>query len=252
MSPVAVGCTVLACTFSGSFCGMLIRKVLPEYHLGPDARDVIKLGTGLISTMTALVLGLLISSAKDSYDATSNELIDLSANVVLLDRTLAHYGPEATPIRGLLHEVVAGILNQISSQNRAQARDLDPSAYRADAMIDNIEALSPQSETQRSLRTVAITMATAAGKTRWLIFEQRTKTVSTPFLVILASWLTILFLIFGILAPYNPTLTITLLVCAITVASAILLILEMYEPLEGLFKISDAPLRSALMHLGGQ
>jgi hypothetical protein len=231
---------------------MLIRKVLPEHHLSPDARDVIKLGTGLISTMTALVLGLLIASAKDSYDATSNELIDLSANVVLLDRAFAHYGPETAPIRELLHTVVAGIHDQLWSKNPAPDRDLDPSLYGADAMLDNIEALSPKSDAQRSLQTQALAIATVAGKTRWLIFEQGTKTVATPFLVILICWLVALFLIFGVLAPYNSTLVATLLVCALTVSSAIFLILEMYQPFAGLLRISDASLRSALMHLGGQ
>ena len=251
MSSIAISCTTFASTFVGSLCGMLLRKVLPEQHLGSDPRDVIKLATGLISTMTALVLGLLIASAKDSYDATSNELIDLSANVVLLDRTLAHYGPEAAPIRKLLHNVVVGILDN-EPRNRTRARDLDASVYGADAILDNIEALSPKSEAQRSLQTQALAIATVAGKTRWLIFEQGTKTVATPFLVILVSWLTILFVIFGALAPYNSTLMATLFVCALTVASAILLILEMYRPFQGLLQLSDASLRSALMQLGGQ
>jgi hypothetical protein len=202
--------------------------------------------------MTALVLGLLISSAKDSYDATSNELIDLSANAVLLDRTLAHYGPETAPIRELLHSVIVGIRDRMWSKNRTPSRALDPSLYGGDAVLDNIEALSPKSEAQRSLKIQALAIATIAGKTRWLMFEQETKTVATPFLVILVCWLTVLFIIFGTLAPYNSTLAATLLVCVMTVASAIFLILEMYRPFEGLFQISDASVRSALVHLGGQ
>jgi hypothetical protein len=228
-----------------------MRRVLPERHLAPDGRDVIKLGTGLISTMTALVLGLLITSAKESYEATGNELIDLSANVVLLDHALADYGPETAPIREQLHGAVAAIVDQLWHKNRTLDRDLDPSPHGGDAVFDSIAALSPKTEVQHSLQTQASTIALVIGKTRWLVFEQGTKTVAPRFLVILGSWLAALFVIFGFLAPYNPTVMGTLLVCAIIVASAIFLILEMYRPFDGLFRISDASLTSALMHLGG-
>jgi hypothetical protein len=69
---------------------MLLRRVLPEHHLSTDSKDVVKLGMGLIGTMAALVLALLIASAKSSFDTQSNEVMEMSADFMLLDRTLAH------------------------------------------------------------------------------------------------------------------------------------------------------------------
>jgi hypothetical protein len=203
---------------------------------------------GLIATMTALVLGLLIASAKDSFDAKSKGVTDMSANLVLLDRTLAHYGPETGPIRDLLHSAVVRILEQTWSTDS----NPDPAATGGEVIYDKILALSPKSDAQRSLQSQALAIAMAVGKTRWLIFEQRSDSIATPFLVMLVSWLTILFISFGLYAPSNPTVIATLLVCAASVSSAILLILEMYKPFAGLIQVSQAPLRAALMHLGGQ
>jgi hypothetical protein len=95
VSSMAVSCVVFACIFGGTLLGMILRSVLPEAHLSSESKDVVKLGMGLIGTMTALVLGLLIASAKSSYDAQKNGLAQLSANIIMLDRALAHYGPES-------------------------------------------------------------------------------------------------------------------------------------------------------------
>jgi hypothetical protein len=248
MNSIEISGIVFACTFGGGLCGMLLHNALPKHHLSAEAKDLIRLGMGLIGTMTALVLGLLIASAKDSFDAKSKEVTDMSANLVLLDRTLAHYGPETGPIRDLLHSAVVRILEQTWSTDS----NPDPAATGGEVIYDKILALSPKSDAQRSLQSQALAIAMAVGKTRWLIFEQRSDSIATPFLVMLVSWLTILFISFGLYAPSNPTVIATLLVCAASVSSAILLILEMYKPFAGLIQVSQAPLRAALMHLGGQ
>ena len=93
--------------------GMWLRGVLPEHHLDAETKDVVKLGVGLIGTMAALLLGLLVASAKSSYDARSSELTQVAANIILLDRILAHYGTETGEIRGILKMVVARRIDQI-------------------------------------------------------------------------------------------------------------------------------------------
>jgi hypothetical protein len=246
MNSLEISGMVFACTFAGSLCGMLLHAALPKDHLTAEAKDLIKLGMGLIGTMTALVLGLLIASAKDSFDAQSKEVTDMSANLVLLDRTLAHYGPETGPIRGLLHSAVVRMLEQTWSTDS----NPDPGATGGEVMYDKILALSPKDDAQRSLQSQALAFAMAVGKTRWLMFGQRSNTVATPFLLMLVAWLTILFISFGLNAPPNPTVMATLLVCAASVSSAILLILEMYKPFAGLIQVSQTPLRAALAHLG--
>src|SRR5271167_583287 len=113
MSPTAIACIVLACVFGGALLGMALHRILPEHHLTADSKDVIKLGIALTATMSALVLALLISSAKGSYDTQRNEITQLSASVILLDRVLAHYGPEAKEARVLLRRTATGMIERI-------------------------------------------------------------------------------------------------------------------------------------------
>ena len=89
MSSTTISLIVFACIFGGALCGIFLHSVLPERHLSNDSKDIVKLGMGLVATMAALVLGLLVALAKGSYDAQSSELIQMSANIALLDRVLA-------------------------------------------------------------------------------------------------------------------------------------------------------------------
>src|SRR5262249_25428337 len=148
VSATVVSCIVFACVFGGALLGMFLRASLPEHHLSADSRDFIKLGTGLIATMGDLVLGLLIASAENSYDTLRNELTDVSANVILLDRLMAHYGPETSEARHLLRGSVLRALDRMWPERRSQPGQLDPGAPSED-LYDRIEQLSPQSDAQR-------------------------------------------------------------------------------------------------------
>ncbi|QNI35029.1 hypothetical protein H7849_16280 [Alloacidobacterium dinghuense] len=236
--------------FVGAVVGMLLRKVLPVHHLRDDSRDVIKLATGLVGTMSALVLGLLVASAKGFYDAQTTELTQLSANIAFLDRGLARYGPETKEAREALRNAAERILNQLWSENSAQASRLDPTSVGAGALYDQIEALAPKDDSQRFIRSQSLNMAMSIGQMRWLMYEQGALSISKPMLVIMIFWLTVTFVIWGLLSAPNPTIIVTMLVSALSVSGAILLLLEMYSPYEGLIRVSDAPLRAALAHLG--
>jgi len=245
-----IGWIVLACVFGGTLLGMALRLILPERHLGADSKDVIKLGMGLTATMSALVLALLIASAKSSYDAQRNELTQLSANIILLDRVLAKYGPETKVARNLLHRSVVRLIAQIWPEHSASAAELDPTAIQADILYDTIEEFSPQNETQRSLKAQAQKMTIDLAQTHWLLFEQRGSSIPMPFLILLVFWVTIIFLSFGPFAPPNATVVATLFLCALSVSGAIFLILELDTPFGGLIQISETPLQKALAHLG--
>jgi hypothetical protein len=244
------GLIVFVCVFGGALLGIYLRAALPAHHLNTDSRDLVKLGTGLIATMAALVLGLLVASAKSSYDAQSHELVELSAHVVLLDRLMAHYGPETGEARALLRRGVERALAKIWPEDRSQAVELAPSAAGVEVFYDKILELAPQNDVQRSLQVDAARVALDLGQTRWLLFEQRGSSIPMPFLVVLVFWLTIIFISFGLFAPRNATVIAVLFVCALSVAGAIFMILELDRPFEGLIRISSAPLRSALTHLG--
>ena len=101
MSPLATTAIVFACIFGVALVAMFFRHILPEDHLSADSKDVVKLGMGTIATLAAIVLGLLIATAKGTYDAQSGAIQELAAKVMLLDRVLAKYGPETKEARDL-------------------------------------------------------------------------------------------------------------------------------------------------------
>src|SRR5512147_2492171 len=117
MSSVTVSLIMFSCVFGGAMLGILLHAVLPQHHLSAESKDIVKLGMGLVGTMAALVLGLLVASAKGSYDAQSAELTQMSANIALLDRALAVYGPETKEVRGLMRGAIAGLLDQLWSKD---------------------------------------------------------------------------------------------------------------------------------------
>jgi Protein of unknown function (DUF4239) len=246
MSSTIISLIVFACVFGGALLGIFLHAVLPQHHLSSESKDIVKLGMGLVGTMAALVLGLLVASAKGSYDTQSAELTQMSANIALLDRALALYGPETKEARAVLRGAVARILDQMWSSASLSV----PTAAGGEILYEKIQGLSPKNDTQRSLQGQALSMAVDLGKTRWLMYEQATTSVSMPLVVVLVCWLTAIFISFGLFAPFNGTVVASLFVSALSVSGAIFLILEMYTPYAGVIQLSSAPLRAALAHLG--
>jgi hypothetical protein len=250
MNSIAIRLIVFACVFGGALFGMFLRGVLPEHQLSADSKDTVRIGMGLIGTLTALVLGLLIASAKNFYDTQSSELTEMSAKIVLLDRVLAHYGPETKEDRDLLQSAVARMLDGLWPKDHGQHPQMVPTAAGGEILYDKIQELSPKNDIQRSLQAPALNMGIDLGKMRWMMFEQAGSFISIPLLAMLIFWLAIIFSSFGLFAPSNATSIVTLFVCALSVSGAIFLILEMYSPFQGVMQISSAPLRDALAHLG--
>jgi hypothetical protein len=249
MPSFAISLIVFACLFGGAVIGILLRRALPNDHLSAESGGAVKLGMGLVATMSALVLGLLVSSAKTFYDAQNAELNDMCAKIVVMDRVLAHYGPEAKDARDLLRGFVIDSLKRVWPQEsgRASARSTsgDPQEF-----VDRVHALSPKDDTQRALKAQAVSMAISLGQTRWLMLAQQATSVSKPFLVVLVFWLTVLFISFGLYAPRNATVIAAFFFAALSVSGAIFLILEMYTPYAGIIHISSGALRNALANLG--
>jgi hypothetical protein len=249
MSAIGVGLIAWACLFGGSLIGMRVRNALPEHHLNEDSKKLLQLGLGIIGTMAGLLLGLLVASATAAYNEQRNELLNASSTIVLLDRVLAHYGPEANEPRRLLKATVQSSVDRIWSKGPVTTR-FDPASRGPEAFFDELENLSPKTESQRSLKPEALSLLLNLFQTRWLLFEQTGATVSVPLLIVLVFWFTITFTGFGIFAPPNPTVMVSLAICALAVSGAIFLILEMYSPFSGIMQLSSQPLRYALAHLG--
>jgi hypothetical protein len=208
---------------------------------------------GLVGTTVALVLGLLIGSAKNFYDGQNSELTEAAANVVVLDRILVHYGPEAKEARTLLRGAVARMVDLTAPQAGLGKAHFDPVAQGGtsnEGLFDKIQELSPQNDNQRVLKAEAVSLAMKLGQTRWLMFAQRSSSIPVPLLTVLVFWLVLLFMSFGLFVRPNVTVVISLLISALAVCGAIFLILEMYQPYAGFIHVSDAPLRAALAQLG--
>jgi hypothetical protein len=249
MNSIEVAAMIFGCLVAGALAGMRLRMIIPKHHLDSDTRDLIKLGVGLIGTMSALVLGLLVASTKGSYDLKKIELAQLAGNAILLDRVLAHYGPEAADIRDRLRAAIAALAG--SEGTRDALEQLGRAApLNREVIFDKIQELVPHTDAERSLQAEAKSLAITLGQTRWLLFAQSGTSISPPFLLIVVFWLTVLYLSFGLFAPANATALITLLVSAVSVAAAMFLILDLDHPFTGLMQIPDTPLRNALTVLG--
>lgn len=250
MSSMGISAIVFACVFGGAMFGVFLRAVLPEHHRNPESKDVVKLGMGLVATMCALILGLLVSSAKSYYDTQSSELTEMSSKIVMLDRLLAHYGPETKEIRGMLRTWASDSLDRMWSKQSASSPQSEAPPTEREVLIEKIQELSPKDDKQRALQTQALSLTMDLARMRWLQYMQGANSISMPLLVILVFWLTTIFMSFGLYAPANGTVLTSLFVAALSVSGAILLILEMYAPYKGLIQVSSAPLRYALMQMG--
>src|SRR6266542_3234425 len=150
MGEFAIGVTIFACVFGGALGGMFIREALPKHHLTGETENVVKLGIGVIATMSALVLGLLLASAKGLFDTRDTELRQLFASLNLLDRQLVHYGPEAKEARGLLRRYTTLKIDAIWPDEASQpVKDADTLALLEEVQ-DKLRALAPQNDAQRS------------------------------------------------------------------------------------------------------
>ncbi len=230
-NPIAVSGVVFVCVFGSSIGGMLLHCALPASDLSADSKFVVTVSTGLVSTLAALVLGLLVSSAKGFFDRQNSELTQMSAMTILIDHILAHYGPETKDIRDLLRSAVADSIPRIWPEG-TQSSSLPP-AIGAETLIDKLQELSPKDDRQRSLQLQALNAMFDLAQIRWLMYEQGDGAVSGPMLVIVVSWLAAIFISFGLFAPGNALVITALFVAGLSVSGAIFLILEMYAPFEG-------------------
>lgn len=251
MSAIELTCITFLCISGGVLAGMVLRRVLSEHHLASEAKDVVRLGTGLIGTIAALVLGLLIASAKSSYDTQSAQIKQMTANIVLLDYLLAQYGPEADSIRNLMRLGVVVLADRMWRENSSDAVKAAPfeASAAGEAFFVKLLQLSPENESQRALQARALEVSAHIAQTRLLLFTQAEDSIPMPFLVVLIFWLSIIFASFSLFAPPNTIVVGSLFIFALSAAGAIYLILELGQPFAGLMQIPSAPLRNALTPL---
>jgi hypothetical protein len=242
---------LFVCSYAAAMLGALVRSRLPAHHVDSDSRDVMKLVMGLIATMAALVLGLLIASSKASYDTQRQDMQEVAASVVELDRLLAHYGPETKAAREEMYRVVAGTTAMLASGSGATALRQNPSAGRAPSydVLTQVQELTPTNDGQRFLQNRALSLAASIRHLQDLMLEQLEAGLPWPFVVVVVFWISLLFMGFGLFARMHATLAVGLAVGALSVASAMFLILELSSPYEGLMRIPPDTFEAVLSQI---
>jgi hypothetical protein len=241
MSPTVIALIVFGCLIAAVLVGRAIRNLLPDEHVTSDSRDAIKLAMGLVATMSALVLG--------AYDTERSEVIQIAAKVAFLDRVLAVYGPEAAGIRVQVRENVEEGIRQMWPGEMRRPTRVAPDAQAGNMVYGAIQRLSPHSDMQTAAKAQAAALAIDVAQVRSLLAAQSVPSISKPMLIVLVSWLVIIFLGFSVLAPPNGTAILALTVSSLAVSGAIFLILELDEPFGGVIGISSEPLVDTLHQL---
>jgi hypothetical protein len=252
MDATVVALVMLAVVFGGALFGLWLQKVLPDQHLSAESKEIVRLATALVATISAMVLGLLVSSAKSNFDRFDDELTQNAARIVMLDRTLNEYGPETSDIRASIKANFAKRMERLFAGDKAVKHRGDGSltVTQEENLDSRLFALTPTSPVQQGLQARAVELNGEINLTRALMHEQRKDTMPAPLLIVLGGWLSLIFATFGLFAPRNAVVIGALLVCAMSASGAVFLILEMNSPFTGLITVSSAPMHEALLFLG--
>jgi uncharacterized membrane protein len=251
MSSLTIAAIVLCCVLAGSLIGMWLSYRLPEPHRSAASHDAIKLATGMLSVLAALVLGLLIASVKNSFDTTDTQIRQFAATLILLNQTLADYGTETAEARGMLRRYTDRALADNWPEDKAAPIRMED--VEAGKLLDGarsaILALPAGDPRREALRSGAASLVDDALKTRWLLIERAESSIQPLFLEILIAWITLIFVSFGYNAPRNATVAGSFFLSAVALAACIFLIVEMDTPFEGKITVSSMPMRNALAHM---
>jgi hypothetical protein len=242
-----IGWAVLVMVFASAMVGMLIRRKLPKNHLSDETKSLVTLSMGVVGTLTALVLSLLIATASSTFNTRNQEITVIGAKVIQLDRLLRRYGPEADDVRDLLRRYTAMRLQDLFPAGGATPVLENPRTLALfEELEDRLARMEGNSAHKRWLLSQALALTTDLTEVRWLLVGQNVLGIPVPVLLVVLFWLCLLFMSFGLFAPPNVTVTVVLFLCAVAVAGAIQTILDLSRPFEGVVRVSGEPLRHAL------
>ena len=253
MTPLAISVLAFALALVGILLGSVMQRMLPAGHLSSDSKEVVKLSMGVVATLAALVLALLIASAKSTYDARQSEINQITAYVILLDNLLAKYGEGAQAARAALRQAIPPVVDRIWREGQSAALQSAPfkASGEGEALYQRVQELQPSNDIQRGLKERVMQVTTDLAQARFLLFSHLGSSIPVPFLAVLLLWMIILFAGFSLMAPANATTLASLVICALSVSGAIFLILELDQPFTGMMVIPSEPLRNALPPLEG-
>jgi hypothetical protein len=251
MNPITASLMVAVCVFAGGVVGLCLHRLLPPHHQTKETQEVVKLCTGMLSVLASLVLGLLIATAKTSYDSTDRAIRTYAAELGLLNETLRDYGGEASMPRDLLRRYTERLLQDGWSKkpDKPAAFEDDESRKLLEQVRGAIRGLKPVDDGQKTLQSEAVAINVNLLRQRWLLIEQQGSSVQLVVLGILVSWVTVIFGSFGMNAPRNSTVVSAFLIGSLAIGGAVFLILEMDRPMDGIMQISSLPVRNLIAQM---
>jgi hypothetical protein len=251
MNALVTALVVFAVLMGATLLGSSLGRRLPTTQVTGETWSSVSLGIGFIATMAAIVLGLLVASAKGSYDTKHDEVQSAAAKFIVLDRTLRQYGPETQSARALLRDRVKSLASMRWVRKELTSSDprtapAPPATYGYEQIWLLVQTLSPANDVQRALQARALAILDQLGQTRWLLTAQSSEGISTPMLVALVVWLAVIAGCAGVFAPRHRTMFVVALLCAMSVSGTIFLLMSLYDPFGGVMRMSSAPLQTAL------
>ena len=241
-----IGLIAFVAIFGGVLLGIFGARALPEHHLSSETRTAVSVAAAIVGTLSALVLGLMISTANSAFSARSGEVAAVSVNLIRINRMMQRYGPEADDVRTKLRTYASAKMQDLFPASGEPSQNIEGTVRMMETTQDAILALVPTDERHRWLRSQALTLSDSLLQARWLLAEQARSSIPLPFLILLIIWLAIVFGSFGLFAPANATAIAVLCLCSMAVSGGITMILELDSPLSGLVRVSAEPMRQAL------
>jgi ABC-type amino acid transport system permease subunit len=250
MSHTVIGLISFAAIFGGVIAGMRIRHRLPGHHLTAETQSAVTVAVAVIGTLSALVLGLMITAANRSFSARADQVRELSVQVIRIDRNLHRYGPETDDIRLALHAWAKAKTQQLFPEKGQDRLSTQGTIIMIETVQDEILDLEPKNPQQTYLRTLCLTLTSNIIQAGWSLETLTGQSIPGPFLVLLVFWLSMVFASFGLFAPTNPTTIVMLLLCSIAVSGGIYFIEELDNPVSGLIQIPPDAMRKAVNEIG--
>jgi hypothetical protein len=247
MSDLLISLAFFVCLAASALLTLYAYPKLTERHRDDRTRDVVRQCAGIFVVMTSLVLGLMVNSAKNTFESVDKNVHAYATELILLDRTLRQYGPETAAARGRLLAYV--------KQAAARMAQSDPllGSRTAEALLDDvsegIKALKPADAEQTALRAIARQRFDTVFAMRWALVEQSEGTIPRPLILLLGAWLMLIFASLAYCVPRNRVVVASLVVSAFLVAGAIYLTLDMDIPFDGTIQVSAAPLDRVVAEL---
>jgi hypothetical protein len=247
----ALGLVSFVAIFGGAAIGLIAARSLPEHHFSDETRTAVSLSATVLGTLAALVLGLLISDASDTFSTLSDGVTEISVDLIRIDRLLDRYGPGAEAAQARLLAYAEAKRQELFPAPDKPRIANDETARLLETTQDALLALPDLDVRHAWLRDKALELSDDLAQARWLLEQRSTSSIPVPFLLLLVFWLAIVFGCFGLFAPPNATAITTLFLCSVAISGGITMILELDQPFAGSVRISPAPMENAISLLGG-